>query len=624
MAKYKSNTFHLFLITAFCCGLVTAQTKSDKPEIVAPQVVVRSVATGGGGNGSGYYREDEDDSKVTGATVRGRVIYEDTSRPVRYVLVTLTAENAAIYSSYSAKFAKTDENGEFVIKNVKAGTYIPYIKSDGILNLDSYKFSYQRRGQSEAQKAEESQFDKIVIGGLGEFQVVVRARRGGSISGRILFADGEAAVGVKVEALRKEDGRFSNASTVYGNQTSVGKVNTDDRGFYRLAGLPEGQYLVRVVEPVSQSQTSAQYLYDSQRNQDSILKTYYPTGESSVDAKEIEVLPGQDQTAIDITLPERQLYGVSGKILKKQTSEPLSNFTINYFKIPERPELVAESYGGNSVNSNKAGEWSLKSLPKGKYRITVSQGYVNQQNKETDKPQPGYPNMSKEIEITDKNLADVNFEMPNESGISGTIIVEGGKEVPLETRIYAANEETKELNYPEIDYRQYQNKNQQSVKEKVFRIGKLKEGKYRVILFGQNFYLKSATLGGRDVTNSPIEIKEGEELKGLQVVLSTEMGTVKGKIANYDGKEQAAVVMIKPGADQDQSRYGSFSAQIKPTGDFEIKAAPGEYSIFVYSFKNAPKSKEEIEQWFRNLTKNAQPVSVKSNETTTISLSMPN
>jgi hypothetical protein len=35
------------------------------------------------GNGLSTNPTDEDDSVVTGATVRGRVVYEDTNRPVR-------------------------------------------------------------------------------------------------------------------------------------------------------------------------------------------------------------------------------------------------------------------------------------------------------------------------------------------------------------------------------------------------------------------------------------------------------------------------------------------------------------------------------------------------------------
>lgn len=609
--------FNLILIAVFCFGFVLAQdtkdsktTVAEEPEVIlAPEIRVASINS----------NNENDDSKITGATVRGRLIYEDTSRPVRYVMLTLVSDKET-YTSYGSKFVKTDENGEFVIKNVKAGTYVAYVKSDGILNQDSYKFSFR---QPTKENKPSDKFEKIAISGLGEFQIVVSARRGGAVSGRILYADGESAVGVKVEVLRKENGRFSNTSSVYGGESGIGSAKTDDRGFYRVAGLPEGQYIVRVIEPVSHNQSSPQLVYTYRENQNSLLRTYFPEGESSKDARELEIFPGQEQTAIDITLPERKLFGISGKIVKKGSNEPLANFSVNFFKISDRDELVAEYYSGSPATSNKAGEWSLKSLPTGKYRITISQGYVYNPNKDAEKNQLKYPSMTKEIEITDKNLADLNFEVPVESSLSGTIVVEGGKDIPPNVRVFAIEEENKQVSSSDGNYSQINN--QKPVKEMSFRIGKLSEGKYRLVAFNnQTYYLKSVTLGSKDLLNSPLEIKEGEEIKGVHVVLSTNMGTVKGKVAGYDGKEEAFVVLIEANAVFGQVQTKSFSARLASTGDFEAKVAPGEYSIIVATAKNRPQNEAEAKEWFQKLIREGQKITVKDGEITNVSLSMPN
>ena len=166
--KYQPFQRLLILLAIFsvAAGFGFAQ---DKKEIVAEEPVVMSIGTGNGvGNANS---EDEDDTKITGATVRGRVVYEDTGRPVRYALVTLVGEKSESYSNYSLKYVKTDENGEFVIKNVKAGTYIPYIKSEGILNQDSYNFSYRRPPN---EKTPADLFEKITVSGLAEFQITSR------------------------------------------------------------------------------------------------------------------------------------------------------------------------------------------------------------------------------------------------------------------------------------------------------------------------------------------------------------------------------------------------------------------------------------------------------------------
>ena len=608
--------FSLIFIAFFCFGFILAQDKKEVKTTVLteetePRLEVRAIS-------DGMSRQEEDDSKVTGATVRGRLIYEDTTRPLRYAMIALIGDKET-YTTYGTKFVKTDENGEFVIKNVKAGTYVAFVKSEGVLNQDSYKFSYRQQPKDEKS---ETQFEKIEIAGLGEFRIVVAARRGGAISGRILYADGESAVGVKVEALRKEGSRYSNISSGYSSEMSIGRAQTDDRGFYRIAGLPEGQYIIRVVEPVSHTQSAPQYLYNSRDNQNSILRTYYPEGENSKDAKELELSPGQEQAGIDITLPERQLFGISGKIIKKGSREPLANFTVNFYRMSERDEQVTEYYGGAAATSNKAGEWTLKSLPKGKYRISISQGYVYNSEKDANKKQEQYPSLAREIEITDGNLADVDFEVPTESALSGTITVEGGKEVPRDVRIFAANEESKQLVVSDYDYTRGK---PQPTKEMTFRIGKMSEGKYRLILPGnQNYYLKSATLGGKDLLNSPFEIKEGEDVKGVQVVISTNMGTVKGKVAGYDGKEDVFVVLMEAGSVFGMFQARSFSAKIAPTGDFEIKAAPGEYSLFVFQSKNRPQTQEQAKEWFDKLIREGQKVTVKDGQVTNVSPAMPN
>lgn len=625
MCNQKSilfRTFNLILIAVFCGVFAFGQDKKAETKtaatttaveetetLVAPQVRVATMNS----------NNEDDDSKVTGATVRGRLIYEDTSRPVRYVMLTLVSDKET-YTNYGSKFVKTDENGEFVIKNVRAGTYVAYVKSEGLLNPDSYKFSYR---QSPSENKPEDKFEKIAISGLGEFQIVVSARRGGAVSGRILYADGESAVGVKVEVLRKENGRFSNTSSIYGGgEAGIGSAKTDDRGFYRIAGLPEGQYIVRAIEPVSHIQSTSQYFYTYRDNQNSIFKTYYPEGENSKDARELEILPGQEQTSIDIILPERRLFGISGKIVRKGSNEPLSNFSVNFSKISDRDELVAEFNSSSPAVSNKAGEWALKSLPAGKYRISISQGYVYSSNSEAQKNQAKYPTISKEIEITDKNLDNLNFEMPVESSISGTIVVEGGKEVPANVQIYAIDEESKEMS--SSDYIRTPGKNPQPVKEKAFRIGKLDEGKYRLLSFNTpDYYVKSATLGGRDLLNSPVEVKESEELKGVRIVLSADMGTVKGKVAGYDGKEEVYIVVISTNAVFGQLPAKTFSARLAPTGDFEVKAAPGEYSIIVATPKNRPLNEAEAKEWFQKVVRDGQKITVKDGEITNVSLSMP-
>jgi len=102
------------------------------------------------------------------------------------------------------------------------------------------------------------------------------------------------------------------------------------------------------------------------------------------------------------------------------------------------------------------------------------------------------------------------------------------------------------------------------------------------------------------------------------------MGTIKGKLAGYDGKEEAFIVAMQANAVFGQLQTKSFSGRVLPTGDFQIKAAPGEYTIIVATAKNRPQSEAEAKEWFKKLVSEGQKITVKDGEITNVSLSMPN
>lgn len=619
MLLKNSNLFrYLFLLAAvfFTVNPVFAQDKKDdKDDDDTDSVtILKDAPSLAVGYGDGIGDRTDDDEQITGATVRGKVVYDDTGRPARYVMVALAEDKKDSSSRYSLKYAKTDENGDFVLKNIKAGTYVPYIKSDGVLNLDSFNFSFSDRATSPVPV---DFFQKITVGGLGEFLVEVRAKRGGAVSGRISYADGEAAVGVRVEVLRKSGERYENTSTLYGGQVN-GTVTTDDRGVYRLAMLPAGTYIVRVIEPVSHSQNTSPY-DNSRMNQSSTLQTYFPEGEDMKKAKEIEITYAQEQTAIDITLPERQLFDISGIVIQKGNKQPIAKADIKFFRTNEDNQSNIVYSGGNGTASAKSGNWTLQNLPKGKYRIQVSQGYTYQTNNQTNQPQQEFSSVTKDIEITDKNLENLVFELPLGGSIEGAIKIEGDKPVPQYLQLWVVNEETGESSFMDYNYSQSRDQNSQQTKQKPFRFGKLKEGKYRITTFGRGFYIKSISGSGGD---GLLEVKEGEKLKGVQIVLATDLGTVKGKVTDFDG-QQAFIVLMKAGATVDQANSQAVSDVIKPNGDFEIKAPPGEYSIFVFLAKNRPNTEAEFKEWLKKTLEDAPKVTVKANEATTTTLSMP-
>jgi hypothetical protein len=560
--------------------------------------------------------------KTPGATVRGRLVYDDTGRPIRHALFSL-AEVSEINtrSYYNTANVKTDEDGEFVIRDVGAGSYFPVIQMNGILNPNNVPNSPRL---DEKPSELDTLFEKIEISGLGEFNLFIRAKRGGSITGKVTFHDGEVAVGMRVEALRKEGDSFVDAGDTRSN-SSIGTTQTDDRGFYRFTGLPEGKYIVRVIEPVSNRESDSQNntLYEGGLNH---LRTYFPEGEDAVKAKEIDILFGQEQNEINIPLTKRKLFQISGKILAKSNKQPLSGFNIGFYRQDRSDSLdsytAVRDYGNSK--SDSLGNWTIRSLQKGKYRIDISQGYVYLNPKPAEKG-ISYSNLSKEIEITDADISGEVFEMPLESSISGTYTTTDGKSIPQNLRFMVVSKDgkTSELGdygdeTPTVASKTY-----------VFFVGKLKSGPYKIFALNEEYFIKSIKIEGQNNLDSFFDLKEEQELKNVQIILSNKTGTLKGKVDGFPKSQNDSavsfntVVLLKSGYSLEEINLNTLVRIIDSDGSFEINAPPGEYSVIIVDSLTNQKSEDEQKEWFRKALRDSPKVEIKVGEVTNLSPRMP-
>lgn len=662
---YLIRLLGLFLIvflTAVAGVTVFAQDKDDEDiEVVTtvedepppPPVSVR--------NGDGFKIGDRNvDDSTTGSIVRGRAFYEDTGKPVRrgwigfikireLVEKKTQSETREIYTVSSSggvysgtdKYVLTDDDGEFVIKGVKAGIYLATFKVKGVLNPD-------------ISDRQNPLFQQIAVDGTNEVQVSVGVKRGGAISGRILYPDGEPVIGARVQIFKKQE-RLAETSSSYISPDSLTVTVTDDRGFYRFPGLPADEYFVRVIEPSIHNESGKSVSgYDvAQYGSGSELKTFFPSVSNMKDAKAVAVVLGQEQAEVDIHIPDRRLFRISGTVVAKNNKNPLKGYKVWFEKIPDGSvnnglQINNYSYDRTKQTATDAsGVWAFRDLPKGKYRVTVSlddqysSGYFStsdgvgsgsgggtQQQKKDE--QPKYAPLAKEIEIDDRDLPDLVFELAPEASISGTVIVEGEKPFPNFVGINAVEMQKKINSFAYISSNRNA-KNAQSGnagnQPKTFRIGKLSEGKF-VLNVGTEpgYYIKSLRKGSSDLLNSPVELKDGEELTGVQIVLGTDVGILKGKLSGYQAGERAFVVLIPASA----ATLGISAMQrgaggiVKPTGEFEVKAAPGEYLVIVGTDKNRPNpTTGNLDEWFKNLIKDARRATLRAGETETISLDYP-
>lgn len=149
----------------------------------------------------------------------------------------------------------TDTAGRFAFFDLPAGAYRLVATKDG--------YAYGAFGQPSSapyelpsRPGENSTRGRAIELGPGERRtgLTVRLWKFGVIAGRVRDEFGEALVGVQVQAIA----RVARAGRYWLTADMPHWVRTDDRGEYRLANLPQGNYVVAVRSPLIAVSTTGQ------------------------------------------------------------------------------------------------------------------------------------------------------------------------------------------------------------------------------------------------------------------------------------------------------------------------------------------------------------------------------
>lgn len=640
-----SSRQQLFFIKTISCfaGLIfgslllspTAQMQDEPVVTVANTAVVMN----------GNYRPEPPKS-----TLRGRVYYEDTGRAVKRTSIMLMGKGGGRELA-----ALTDGSGNFELKNVPAGTYFAFVNAPGVVSPIAFAdlSKAMRDGFEEAVEG----FPPIVVEGGGEINVEIPARRGGAISGRVMYPDGDPAIGIKVEIMRKVKDKYVSVIPGFSAIFSMmggGGFQTDDRGVYRFAGLPNGEYVVKVTENVSHGEGKERGYapFESMFGTTSMLSIFYQDALDTEKAQKINVVAGQELSEINIYIPERSLFNVEGRVINAKDKQPLKNVSISIKKNGENDVSLFSDFGKRSQgsSSDEQGNWKFKELPKGTYTMTIEpsnypyeyneDGYMISGNMNSNRPQntPPKPKLAKktqEIVIDDKNLSEIIVELGYGATVSGTIRMDNNGTMPNNVKISATQEDseitssTTVYNYSyDAPYAANMSRNGAPPKPNHdFKMEGVATGKtiFSLEFNDDDFYVKSAILNGVDLLTNPLELKEGEIVRNIQFIVSKNVGTLKGTILDENkqpAKGTQIVLVPTETAKRKNPNFRRFGFS-KENGEFEVKAAPMEYAVIFVNKDFSEKTGEDADRWLEETIKNAAKVTLKPGETEKISLTSP-
>ncbi|HWB85402.1 MAG TPA: carboxypeptidase-like regulatory domain-containing protein [Bryobacteraceae bacterium] len=253
--------------------------------------------------------------------LQGHVIELHFGSPVEQAQVSLIS----LFGRHTSVKIETAEDGGFSVPGIATGRY----------RIDVSRTGY----------ADTSLF---VAAQEGKTTVLIRLAKAGVISGRVMTNAGVPASGLSVFALARTPG--TRALKRLGN--AVGTV--DDRGFYRLYGLPPGEYTVAV----SASGEGAGV-------------TILGGGQTP---STLSIMSGDEYRNINLTLEPRPVYSIEGRL---DPFEPNHNINVSLVlhDIPSISVAHTEVDSSGNFRFGRVQQGSYDVLASGPYSYKVNGGF---------------------------------------------------------------------------------------------------------------------------------------------------------------------------------------------------------------------------------------------------------
>src|SRR3954451_1480469 len=506
--------------------------------------------------------------------ITGRVIASDNGRPVKRARVFVTAAELPDGS----RGVLTDDQGVFDLAELPAGRYTLTVSKSGFVSL-SYGQRRPLQAGTPLQLTDGQQLKGIA------FQLP----RGSVIGGRVLDEDGEAMPGVSVRVMRYQ--------YLQGERrlTPAGAGQTDDKGQYRVWGLMPGDYYVNATArggfggPFGQfgpgafgggagggrgafagrggrGGPGAGAPVGNDQEQINYAPTYFPGVASVNEAKPIAVGLSEEVLDINFNMQLVHVSRITGHVVNPDgTAVTSGNVNLGIDVAGARGNQIGMNYGGRIQWD---GGFTIANVPPGRYTLRA---------RGDDSETPQYA--AQPVTITGEDLSDLTVVLAPGATITGAVTfvgAPGASPDPSQFRITA----------PAVDQSNVgAQPNARVGKDGAFELSGVPAGSHLIRSAGnaRGFILKSVTVNGRDVTDTPVTLRGGETLANVTVVFTDQQNEINGTVTNEQGTALPDYTVLA--FSTDPSLWRPLSRQImtaRPdqTGKYRIRGLPrGDYYL---------------------------------------------
>jgi hypothetical protein len=488
--------------------------------------------------------------------ISGRVLAADNGRPMKRARVFI---NAAELDG-GGRGALTDDQGLFDFTELPAGRYTVVASKAGYVQL-----SYGQRRPLQAGTPLQ------LLDGQQLKGVEFRLPRGSVVAGAVYDEDGEPMPGVNVRVMRYQYQQGER------RMTPVGNGQTDDKGQYRVWGLMPGEYYVSAIarnfapngqRPFAGGRGRAgapPATAASDEDELSYAPTYYPGVSNVADAKAIPI--GLSQEALDISFNMQLVHAarISGRVTNPDGSDVTSgNVNLVNDGLPGRGQ-VGVNYGSRI---DWDGSFAIANVPPGRYVLRA---------RGTDSDTPQFA--AQPISINGQDVDDVTVILTAGATLSGSVtLLPGSTPAPDITNLRITAPSTDQDSFgPQANAR--------VDRDGKFVLDGVPAGTHLVRPSGnaRGWVLKSVSVNGRDITDTPIALRSGESLPGVSIVFTDTLTEINGTVTTDQGVPMPEYTVLA--FTTDSSLWRAQSRQImtnRPdqTGKFRIRGLPpGDYYL---------------------------------------------
>ena len=483
--------------------------------------------------------------------ITGRVVNEK-GQPLANARVSLRA----VGSMSPGHSIFTDQDGRFEVSGLERATYQ--------VNAWLSAYAPQPRNPFDTQSSNVR---------VGESVTLVLIK-GGVITGTVTNQNGEPVVGVRVRAKLIRDNDLLPAAYA---QMGMERT-TDDRGVYRIYGLPAGTYVVWA---------GGAGFYAVTDPFDADVPTYAPASTRD-DAAEITVRAGEETTNVDIRYRGEPGRTVSGTVIGPVTDQQMG-IGIELTSVKD-PGVQWSSMRGGSAQEGMG--FSFQGVEDGEYYITAR----------TFLPSLEWAvSPSKRITVRGADVTGIKLVTQPLGSISGRVVLEEwsatectDKTRPAFSEILVSawhreTEATKEM--PRFVWSMGAPAPPDA--EGNVRLRNLSAGEYRFMtqFSGKYWFLQAISLPPSktppaktvDAARTWTTIKTGERVSGLTVTLAHGAASLRGKIAVAEGEtlpEKLIAYLVPAEREKAEDVLRYFAVAVTPDGKIAFNnLAPGRYWI---------------------------------------------